>query len=90
MRTIEVTVRKVGGKYLTDSVLGIHAASSTSPSRAAERLAEQLWGKTDLDTATRIDKPDPKQPNVSRWRITDAAARNRGAGANAAPLMPEN
>lgn len=77
MRYLDITVTRVNGKYMTGTVLGIHAKSSTSPSRAAERLAEQLWGISTLDTATRIDKPDPKQPNVSRWRITDAAARKQ-------------
>lgn len=80
MTSIEVTVRKVGDAYKTDVVDGKQGASSTSPARAAERLAEHLWGVTDLDTARRIGTRDPKRPFVTRWRITDNAVhRSRSA-----------
>lgn len=79
MTSIEITVRKVGDAYKTDVVDGKQGASSTSPARAAERLAEHLWGVTDLDTARRIGPRDPKRPFVTRWRITDEALSRRSS-----------
>lgn len=77
---LDITVTFVDGQYRTSRVLGIRGAATHSPARAAERLAEQLWGAADLDTARRIGAPNPAQPHVSRWRITDTAARkNKGA-----------
>lgn len=72
--SIDITVRDSCGSYRTSKVLGMYAASTTSPARAAERLAEKLWGTSDLDTAKRIDTP-PYKPGVSRWRINNDAAR---------------
>ncbi|ANQ83670.1 hypothetical protein dqs_0594 [Azoarcus olearius] len=71
--SVDITVRDSAGSYRTSKVLGVYAASTTSPARAAERLAEKLWGASDLDTAKRIDTP-PYERGVSKWRITNAAA----------------
>jgi hypothetical protein len=76
---LDITVTFVVGQYRTSCVDGLCGVARSSPARAAERLAEKLWGITDLDTARRIDTPNPAQPGVSRWRITDTAARkNKG------------
>lgn len=77
MAHLDITVTRVNGQYWTSRVNGIAAAASTSPARAAERLAEQLWGTSDLDTVRRLGAPDPAKPHVSRWRITDTAARKQ-------------
>lgn len=80
MTALEVTVRKVGGQFRTDTINGQQGVSSTSPARAAERLAEILFGAADLDTARRVGPRDPRRPGVSKWRITDLAARSASHG----------
>lgn len=70
-RIITVTRGPLG--YATETVDGKRGASSTSPARAAERLAVHLWGASDLNTARQLDGGNLRQ-GVSRWRITDAAA----------------
>lgn len=78
MTTLQIAVYQVGDHYKTDIVDGKQGASSSSPARAAERLAEHLWGVTDLDTARRIGARDFKRPHVTHWQINDRAAQAAG------------
>lgn len=76
-RSIDITVRLVDGSYVTDRVNGLVAKSSTSPARAAERLAEQLWGASDLDSVERLNARNGAR-GASKWRINSRAAAGGG------------
>lgn len=76
-RSIDISVRLVNGSYVTEKVNGVVAKSSTSPARAAERLAEQLWGASDLDSVERLNCTFGIT-GASKWRINNRAAIGGG------------
>lgn len=75
----DVTVRYVCGGYRTSRVQGLDGSSTTSPARAAERLAQKLFGAACVDSVQRIDAG--RETNVSLWRISNKAALASSQGA---------